>query len=230
MSRLADTLSADALYPHPERLVTFLGNHDTTRILTHIGSDAPASEALVRLGFVYVMTTRGMPQIYSGDEIAMPGGEDPDDRHDFPGGFPGDTPSAFTAATRTPAQQEMFSWVAQLSSLRSKHDALACGAEQVLAANDDWMVYLRDASRAVPGTCGTSSAAKPERILVAIHRAPQSNPHKPATLDVKLPLTWMYGCKLAPAELATGGATASISDDVLHLQFNGNDALIAPCQ
>jgi glycosidase len=227
MSRLAETLSADALYPHPERLVTFLGNHDTTRILTHIGSpDAPAGEALVRLGFAYVMTTRGMPQIYSGDEIAMPGGEDPDDRHDFPGGFPGSGPSAFTQSTRTPAQQQMYSWVAQLSSLRSKHDALACGAEQVLAANDDWMVYLREADRAAPGACGTSS----ERVLVALHRAPQSDSHKPATLDVKLLLTWMYGCKLAPPELATAGSTASISDDVLHLNLTGDDALIASCQ
>jgi glycosidase len=227
MSKLAEVLAADSLYPHPERLVTFLGNHDTTRILTHIGSpDSPASAALARLGFAYVMTTRGMPQIYSGDEIAMPGGNDPDNRHDFPGGFPGSAPSAFAAATRTPAQQQMFTWIAQLSALRARHDALACGAEQVLAANDDWMVTLRDAGHATPGSCGTSA----ERVLVALHRAPKSDPNKSATLEVKLPLTWMSGCNLAHPDLATGAATASITDNVLHLQLDGNDALIAACR
>ena len=33
---------------------------------------------------------RGMPQVYSGDEIAMQGGPDPDNRRNFPGGFGGE--------------------------------------------------------------------------------------------------------------------------------------------
>ncbi len=45
-------------------------------------------------------------------------------------------------------QQETFEWVAKLNALRRKHDALGCGAEQVLASNDDWMVTLRDAGKA----------------------------------------------------------------------------------
>jgi hypothetical protein len=32
MGALADVLAADALYPHPERLVPFAGNHDTSRL------------------------------------------------------------------------------------------------------------------------------------------------------------------------------------------------------
>ena len=42
-------------------------------------------------------TLRGIPQIYYGDEIGMAGDDDPDDRHDFPGGFPGDKQNAFYA-------------------------------------------------------------------------------------------------------------------------------------
>jgi glycosidase len=219
MSKLADVLAADALYPHPERLVTFVGNHDTSRILT-----ATNSEALVRLGFAYIFTTRGMPQVYSGDEIAMTGGDDPDNRHDFPGGFAPSTQNAFTPETRTPQQQQMFSWVAQLSTIRHKHDALACGAEQVLASNDDWIVYLRDTARA-PTPCGTSN----ERVLVAIHRAPTATPSKPSTLDVKLSETWLSGCTLAPPALAPAEASATITADTLHLQLPGNEALIASC-
>ncbi len=219
MSKLADVLAADALYPHPERLVTFVGNHDTSRILT-----ATNSEALVRLGFAYIFTTRGMPQVYSGDEIAMTGGDDPDNRHDFPGGFPNAT-SAFTPGTRTPQQQQMFSWVAQLSSIRQKHDALACGAEQVLASNEDWIVYLRDTAHAPP-----PGGASNERVLVAIHRAPTTASNKPSTLDVKLAETWLSGCTLAPPALAPTTASATVSDDTLHLDLPGNEALIASCR
>jgi glycosidase len=57
-----------------------------------------ASAAKLKLGFAILLTMRAMPQIYSGGEIAMTGGEDPDNRHDFPGGFPGDTHNAFTAS------------------------------------------------------------------------------------------------------------------------------------
>ena len=84
MSKLADVLGEDALYPHPERLVPFIGNHDTERFATAAGS-----EGSVELALAYVLTTRGMAQIYSGDEIAMQGGGDPENRHDFPGGFAG---------------------------------------------------------------------------------------------------------------------------------------------
>ena len=86
MSKLAEVLRLDALYPHPERLVPFEGNHDTTRFL----SEAGATPGKLKLAFGILATMRGMPQIYSGDEIAMMGGEDPDNRRDFPGGFGGD--------------------------------------------------------------------------------------------------------------------------------------------
>ncbi len=107
------------------------------------------------------MTTRGMPQIYSGDEIALDGGGDPDNRHDFPGGFPNspavgssgfrDMPaSAFTAAGRTPEQQEMFSTIQHLAELRKAHPTLACGAEQVLAKGPDLLAYTRYGTSGCP--------------------------------------------------------------------------------
>jgi glycosidase len=83
MTELADLLRKDALYPHPERLVTFIGNHDTTRFMTEAGGSA----AKLKMSLGLMLTMRGMPQIYRGDEIGMPGGPDPDDRRDFPGGF-----------------------------------------------------------------------------------------------------------------------------------------------
>jgi hypothetical protein len=65
--------------------------------------------------------------LYYGDEIAMPGGRDPDNRHDFPGGWPSDPKNAFTAEGRTPEQQDVFTYVQTLLRLRHEHPALQGG-------------------------------------------------------------------------------------------------------
>jgi len=221
MSELAEVLGHDSLYPHPERLVTFIGNHDTTRFVT-----AAKSEGALGLALAYVLTTRGTPQIYSGDEIAMPGEGDPDDRHDFPGGVGGAGSSAFVSAGRTPEQEHAFEWVTSLTALRRKHDALACGAEQVLASNDDWIVYVRDAGHAAEGACGASK----ERVVVAIHRDAKSARGGVANVDVTMPQTWMEGCRVGDAEVHTGGSSGLISGGVLRLKADGDAVWIAACQ
>ncbi|MGC9197616.1 MAG: alpha-amylase family glycosyl hydrolase [Acidobacteriaceae bacterium] len=230
MSRLADVLGEDSLYPHPQRLVPFIGNHDTERFAGAVQGSEPEREGALQLALAYVLTTRGMPQIYSGDEIAMQGGADPDNRRDFPGGFPGQGGDAFVASGRTPVQQKTFNWVAKLDAFRHTHDAVACGAEQVLASNQDWMVYLRDAGQAVEGSCGSSG----ERVLVALHRAPASTgtvkPSQPSTLDVNLGLTWMQGCRLGKAEIHLGQSSAAVAGRTLHLQAEGDGVWIGSCQ
>jgi len=153
----------------------------------------------------------------------MPGGGDPENRHDFPGGFPGSAENAFLASGRTPVQQETFDWVAKLDGVRRKHDALGCGAEQVLASNDDWMVSLRAAGKAVV-RCGTSG----ERVLVVIHRAGKDT--AATTLDVKLGMTWMEGCRLGVAEIHSGGSTAEVQGDHLHLQATGDAVWVGRCE
>ena len=221
MKKLAEVLAQDSLYPHPERLVSFIGNHDTTRFLS-----AAKSEESLQLAVAYVLTTRGMPEIYSGDEIAMSGGEDPDNRHDFPGAFAGDSGSGFVTAGRTPEQQRNFAWVAQLAALRHTHEALACGAEQVLASNDDWIVYLRDAGHAAKDSCGSSSG----RVLVAIHRDSTLGETMPATLDVTLAQTWVQGCNLSPPEIHTNSSNGIVKGESLHLEAKGDAVWIATCR
>ena len=51
-------------------MVTFLGNHDVKRFL----SEAGTTPALLRVGDGLLMTMRGMPQLYAGDELGMVGG------------------------------------------------------------------------------------------------------------------------------------------------------------
>ena len=161
--KIVDVLRQDRLYPHPEQLVTFIGNHDMPRFLT----DAKGSTARLKLGFSLLATLRGIPQLYSGDEIAMPGGEDPDNRRDFPGGFPGDTHSAFTPAGRTPEEQNVYAHVQGLLQLRRDHPALRLGEQKHVVVADDYYVFTRE----TPG----------ERLLVVFYKGDQ-----PKSIEVDL--------------------------------------------
>ncbi len=157
MSRLADVLRFDALYPHPERLVPFLGNHDVTRFMNEPG----ATLQRLNLASTVLTTMRGMPEIYSGDEIAMKGGEDPDNRRDFPGGFASSKGDAFTAAGRTSDQQLAFDSLKKLLALRRLHPVLQSGDEQVVHADADALVFVRS----------LTSAGAVEHIVVAVNKA-----------------------------------------------------------
>jgi glycosidase len=89
------------------------------------------------------MTTRGIPMIYSGDEIAMPGGSDPDNRRDFPGGWPDDPRDAFEASGRTPDQEAVFENVRTLARLRGELEPLRCGKLVNLLVGDQSYAYAR---------------------------------------------------------------------------------------
>ncbi|WP_158793122.1 alpha-amylase family glycosyl hydrolase [Granulicella sp. L60] len=162
ISKLADVLRLDNLYPHPERLIPFLGNHDTTRFL----NDPAITPHTLELAFTILTTMRGMPQIYSGDEIAMRGGEDPDNRHDFPGGFAPTPNDAFSAHGRSPEQQYVFTSLQTLLTLRRSHPALQEGTEQLLHADRNVLVYVR--------TLSTSTHAN-QRILIAVNKGSEAS-------------------------------------------------------
>lgn len=65
-------------YPEQVNSVLFnlLGSHDTPRLLHRCGGD----ERTLRLALLVLLSYRGTPCIYYGDEIGMTGGEDPDCR------------------------------------------------------------------------------------------------------------------------------------------------------
>jgi glycosidase len=79
-------LNLDSSYRNAYRLITFLGNHDTPRFFHQAGGSTDPEGALVRtkLALTFLFTTRGIPQLYCGDELAMDGGDDPDNRRDMP--------------------------------------------------------------------------------------------------------------------------------------------------
>jgi neopullulanase len=137
--RVVETLAADHLYPHPENLVTLVGNHDVPRLAGMKG----ITPARIKLVFGLTTTLRGIPQLYYGDEIGMPGGGDPDNRRDFPGGFPGDKANAFVESGRTPEQQDIFAYVQSVLKLRGAHEALSRGALWDLHFDEDSCAFAR---------------------------------------------------------------------------------------
>ena len=136
---LAVMLGHDRLYVKPELLVTFLGLHDMTRFMSEPGATPPG----LRLADTFLLTTRGVPLIYYGDEIGMPGGNDPDNRRDFPGGWIADPRNAFSASGRTPEEQAIFEHLRRLMHLRAELAPLRRGKHVSLAASEQMYAYGR---------------------------------------------------------------------------------------
>ncbi len=132
-------LAHDYLYPNAGMLVTFLGLHDVQRFMSERGATVEG----LKLAFTVLMTTRGIPLIFYGDEIAMSGGVDPDNRRDFPGGFPGDRENAFEKSGRTEEQESVFAHVRALTRLRAAHDCLQRGWLLQLMVSDQMYAYAR---------------------------------------------------------------------------------------
>jgi len=144
LKEVATMLAHDQLYRDAAGLVTFVGNHDTARFMNEPG----ASVEGLRLAFTFLLTARGLPMIYAGDEIGMPGGGDPDNRRDFPGGWAEDPRNAFTEAGRTPAERSVFDRVRTLARLRAELPALRRGRHVSLAVGDQAYAFARVAEGA----------------------------------------------------------------------------------
>jgi glycosidase len=192
--RIADILRQDSLYPHPENLITFFANHDVPRFASLEGG----SLAKLKLAFGLTLTLRGIPELYYGDEIAMPGAGDPDNRRDFPGGWSGDRFNAFLSTGRSTQQQEIFSYVQSLLTLRREHPALAEGRLWHLASDASAYVFLRETEE--------------EHLVVAFNKS-----EEPRTLRV--PAADSPLKKLAGAAVLFGEGTASIDAAGLELRL-----------
>lgn len=137
--QVSQMLSRDWIYPNPNVLTTFLGVHDMERFMHEKGATIEG----LKLAQTFIMTTRGTPLLYYGDEIAMPGGGDPDNRRDFPGGFAGDKQNAFEASGRTKEQNDVWNHLAKLGQLRQKYEALRNGKSLDLLDEEQQMAYAR---------------------------------------------------------------------------------------
>lgn len=142
--KLYDYQTQDLVYANPMNLLTFLDNHDTSRFAT---TDEKA-ENLTRYkqAITFLLTTRGIPQIYYGTEILMTGDKgkgDGDLRKDFPGGWQDDTTENFTANGRTAMQNEAFDFTRKLLNWRKGNDVLGKGSLKHYSIQSGTYVYER---------------------------------------------------------------------------------------
>src|SRR6185369_8873904 len=132
MRLLPHQLKYDALYPDASKITVLANNHDTTRFMSLEG--ATLAGAMMHVAFV--LSVRGIPQLYAGEEIAMEGKDDPDNRRDFPS-------ESFKAEGRNAQQQKMFDWTRAWIRLRREHSALRVGKLIDLFVDDETYVFAR---------------------------------------------------------------------------------------
>ena len=142
-------LAQDYLYKDASRNLVFLDNHDTDRYFSVIGEDLNK----FKMGVIFTLTTRGIPQLYYGTEILMKNFKNPSDaevRRDFPGGFPGDADNKFTAGGRSKTENEVFNFVRKLANYRKQSPVLQTGKlMQFLPQNGVYAYSRYNGSQAV---------------------------------------------------------------------------------
>ncbi|MEO8949694.1 MAG: alpha-amylase family glycosyl hydrolase, partial [Mucilaginibacter sp.] len=141
VNRLYLVLSQDFLYKDATRNVVFLDNHEMDRFYSVVGEDFNKYKA----GMALLLTMRGIPQMYYGDEILMKNYSRPDGlvRSDFPGGWKGDSVNKFVAKGRTEKENEAFNYVRSLANYRKNTTALQTGKLMQFIPQSGIYVYFR---------------------------------------------------------------------------------------
>lgn len=168
---------------------TLLGNHDFPRFCAYADGDvspgaddkepgwsgrlevdSPAAYERLAVAFAFLLTNRGYPLIYYGDEIGMTGAGDPDNRRPFEGpggvGFDGVLDDDRAA---------LLNQVRALAAYRAGHRHMVLGTRIPLAAGPDGLAFLR------VWTDGSTLVAigRPGREVSLDFQMPESIPFTP---------------------------------------------------
>ncbi|HMR83967.1 MAG TPA: alpha-amylase family glycosyl hydrolase, partial [Niabella sp.] len=166
VNKLYTTLAQDFVYKDPMRQVIFLDNHDIARFYSVINEDT----AKYKTAFAWLLTSRGIPQMYYGSEILMAGTTSPNDgyvRKDFPGGWKGDTDNKFAVAGRTAKEQALFSYIKTMANFRKSSSAIKTGKLMQFAPYDGVYVYFRYDDKQII-MCAMNTNDKP--VTIALDR------------------------------------------------------------
>ena len=153
---LYDVISQDYIYPNINNLLVFTSNHDTDRVGDIVGKDPDRFKAFM----VLFTTVRGIPQIFSGDEM-MFSSVDPKTGHpglrvDFPGGWEGDAFDFFTEEGRKNAdtdfngqpiekglRQELYEFSKNLFQWRKNSEVIHTGKTKHFIPVNEGYGYFR---------------------------------------------------------------------------------------
>ena len=160
VNRLYQVLAQDFLYDDPNKMVTFVENHDTDRYFSVIGEDFEK----YKMGITWLLTTRGIPHFYYGTEVLMKNFKNPTDaevRRDFPGGWTDDASNKFVASGRNSAENEAFNFVKTLASYRKNTPTLHTGKLMQFIPENGIYVYFRyDDNKTIMVVTNTNTSEK----------------------------------------------------------------------
>jgi glycosidase len=142
LNKIYSVLSSDLLYANPDNLVVFGDNHDMSRFYTQVKHD----QALFRMGIAFLMTTRGIPQIFYGTENLMSNpnsSEHGEIRGDFYGGWPGDAKDAVTQRGFTADEISTQDYFKKLLNWRKNNAVIHDGKLLHFGPENGVYVYFR---------------------------------------------------------------------------------------
>ena len=133
-------LANDFQYGDPYNLVIFGDNHDMQRIFSQLNEDMD----LYKMAMSFILTTRGIPQIYYGTEIAMKStGDHGELRKDFPGGWQSDKVDAFSGKGLKSEERDAQKFLRRLLNWRKTSSAIGKGKLLHYPVKDGLYVYFR---------------------------------------------------------------------------------------
>lgn len=142
VNKLYTTMAQDFVYKDPMRNVIFLDNHDLSRFYSVIGEDVQKYKTSID----WLMTNRGIPQLYYGNEILMTGFTNPNDgyvRQDFSGGWKEDKQNKFTAEGRTEKENDVWNYLSRIANFRKTSSAITTGKMMQFTPQDAVYPYFR---------------------------------------------------------------------------------------
>lgn len=135
MTSLASAVeTSETYYGEGVVMSTFLGNHDQPRSIGYAGGENAAGYERLANAFAVLLTVKGAPSILYGDEIGMPGGEDPDNRR------------MMTFSGLTPDQTKLKERIGKLGKIRSDHPALRRGTRTNVRIDGDLWFFKAQAT------------------------------------------------------------------------------------
>ena len=111
----------------------------------------------------WLLTFRGIPQMYYGMEHLLTGFTNPDGlvRQDFIGGWKTDATNKFTTAGRTAKENDMFNYIKTLANFRKNSSAIKTGKFMQYTPDDGLYVYFRyDANQTIMCMMNTADTEK----------------------------------------------------------------------
>lgn len=184
VNKLYYTLSSDFLSKNPMQKVLLLDNHDEPRFFSVVGENVEKQ----KMGFQWLLTCRGIPQLYYGSEVLVKGFKAPDGlvRSDFPGGWSTDTKNAFTGKGLTDDEKSTQDLVRKLANFRKTSSALTTGKLMHYVPVDGLYVYFRyDEKQTIMCIMNTSNDAKEVDFQKYMERTEGFNSAKNVVTDEK---------------------------------------------